>query len=68
MGGGESFADDLNLERGTVSSRVALLLRSAEVKPLLQRFVQQQLNFFSSYKGVSLGQVKFDLAFGVYLK
>ena len=68
MGGGESFADDLNLERGTVSSRVALLLRSAEVKPLLQRFVQQQLNFFSSYKRVSLGQVKFNLAFGAYLK
>ena len=61
MGGGESFADDLNLERGTVSSRVALLLRSAEVKPLLQRFVQQQLNLFSSYRGVSLGQVRFDL-------
>jgi hypothetical protein len=34
MGGGESFADDLNGERGTVSGRVALLLRSAEVKPL----------------------------------
>ena len=61
MGGGESFADDLNLERGTVSSRVALLLRSAEVKPLLQRFVQQQLNLFSSHRGVSLGQVRFDL-------
>ena len=45
MGGGESFADDLNLERGTVSSRVALLLRSAEVKPLFYRFVQLMLNF-----------------------
>jgi hypothetical protein len=41
MGGGESFADDLNSGQGTVSSRVALLLRSAEVKPLFQRFVQQ---------------------------
>jgi hypothetical protein len=61
MGGGESFADDLNSERGTVSSRVALLLRSAEVKPLFQRFVQQQLNLFSSYRGGSLGQVPFDL-------
>lgn len=40
MGGGESFADDLNGERGTVSGRVALLLRSAEVKPLFYRFVQ----------------------------
>jgi len=44
-----------------------LLLRSAEVKPLLQRFVQQQLNLFSSYQGDSLGQVKFDLAFGIHL-
>ena len=68
MGGGESFADDLNLERGTVSSRVALLLRSAEVKPLLQRFVQQQLNLFSSHQGDSLGQVKFDLVFGMHFK
>jgi hypothetical protein len=31
----KSFADDLNKERGAVSSRVALLLRSAEAKPLL---------------------------------
>ena len=30
----------LEWERGTVSSRVALLLRSAEVKPLFYRFVQ----------------------------
>ena len=29
------------MEQGTVSGRVALLLRSAEVKPMLQRFVQQ---------------------------
>ena len=31
--GDESFADDLNKGRGTVSGRVALLLRSAEVHP-----------------------------------
>lgn len=30
-----SFADDLNVQRGIVSSRVALLLRSAEIKPQL---------------------------------
>ncbi len=35
----KSFADDLNTERGIVSSRVALLLRSAEIKPLFFRFV-----------------------------
>ena len=58
MCGGESFADDLNLERGTVSSRVALLLRSAEVKPLLHRFVQLLLN---SHAFESLGQAKGDL-------
>ena len=32
------------MELGTVSSRVALLLRSAEVKPLFYRFVQLLLN------------------------
>jgi hypothetical protein len=31
------------MERGTVSSRVALLLRSAEVKPLFNRFVQPRV-------------------------
>ena len=30
----ESLVDDLNMERGIVSGRVALLLRSAEIKPL----------------------------------
>jgi hypothetical protein len=33
------------MKRGTVSSRVALLLRSAEVKPLFERFVQLMLSF-----------------------
>ena len=31
----KSFAYDLDVQRGIVSSRVALLLRSAEIKPLL---------------------------------
>jgi len=31
----KSFAYDLNVQRGIVSSRVALLLRSAEIKPQL---------------------------------
>ena len=39
IGEDKSFADDLNKERGIVSSRVALLLRSAEIKPLFHRFV-----------------------------
>jgi hypothetical protein len=36
--------------RGTVSSRVALLLRSAEVKPLFERFVFFFSLFFPSIK------------------
>ena len=36
----KSLVDDWNKERGIVSSRVALLLRSAEIKPLFYRFVQ----------------------------
>jgi hypothetical protein len=35
----KSFVDDLNKERGTVSMRVAFVLRSAEVQPLFRRFV-----------------------------
>lgn len=31
--GDESFADDLNMGRGIVSGRVALLLRSTEIRP-----------------------------------
>ena len=34
VAGDQSFADDLNKERGIVSCRVALLLRSSEIKPL----------------------------------
>ena len=33
--GDKSFVYDLTVQRGIVSSRVALLLRSAEIKPLL---------------------------------
>ncbi len=39
FGGDKSFADDLNIEQSAVSSRVALLLRSAEAKLLFSRFV-----------------------------
>ena len=35
----KSSVDDLTKERGTVSMRVALVLRSAEVQPLFRRFV-----------------------------
>jgi hypothetical protein len=40
IGDDKSLADDLNMKLGIVSSRVALLLRSAEIKPWFQRFVQ----------------------------
>lgn len=40
MRGNKSFADDLIVGQGAVSSRVALLLRSAEAKPSLPRFVE----------------------------
>ena len=39
VGEDKSYADDLSMKRGIVSSRVALLLRSAEIKPLFIRFV-----------------------------
>ena len=42
IGEGKSFADDLNKERGIVSRRVTLLLRSAEIKPLFYRFVEKR--------------------------
>ena len=49
------------MERGTVSSRVALMLRSAEVKPLFKRFVQLELDFLFIYHPLTLGQVHLDL-------
>lgn len=48
FGGDKSFVDDLNKEQGAVSSRVALLLRSAEAKPLLYRFVKLSVYRVSS--------------------
>ena len=39
----KSFADDLNSKRGAVRSRVVLLLRSTEAKPLFSRFVYSLL-------------------------
>ena len=40
----KSQEDDLNMELGIVSGRVALLLRSAEIKPVFSRFVALQHN------------------------
>ena len=49
------------MERGTVSGRVALLLRSAEVKPLFDRFVQSMIGlslFLSPFMRLRLGPVQ----------
>jgi hypothetical protein len=40
--GNKSLADDLSVRQGAVSGRVALLLRSAEAKPSLPRFVLEK--------------------------
>ena len=37
----ESFVDDLNTKRGIVSSRVALLLRSTEIRPAVSKIRAQ---------------------------
>jgi hypothetical protein len=47
MCGNKSLADDLSVGQGAVSSRVALLLRSAEAKPSLPRFVLEKNIHFS---------------------
>ena len=39
IGDVKSFADDLNIQRSIVSGRAPLLVRSAEIKLLLDRFV-----------------------------
>ena len=52
--GDKSFADDLDVQRGIVSSRVALLLRSAEIKPLLSDLFLR--NSFSSREDAGGGR------------
>ena len=43
----KSFADDLNKERGIVRGRVAVLLRSSEIKPLFSDFTLRTPRFES---------------------
>ena len=52
------------MERGTVSGRVALLLRSAEVKPLFDRFVQSMIGLSLSFHAPVLRASSKDLARG----
>ena len=56
---GKSFADDLILEQGIVSSRVALLLRSAEIKP----FCSSDLSGLREHSGVPIWTLRFLLFF-----
>jgi hypothetical protein len=56
----KSFVDDLYMERGTVSMRVALVLRSAEVLPLFRDLcIPLECQFLPPYpksEGSPLGQ------------
>ena len=64
IGEDKSFADDLNIERGIVSNRVALLLRFAEIKPLFSRFVSQETSPLHSVRyceGLDLRQKIYNL-------
>lgn len=47
----KSFVYDLDVQRGIVSSRVALLLRSAEIKPLLSDLFSILSNSFGVDRG-----------------
>src|SRR6202162_3182577 len=62
---GEILCRRLEWERGTVSGRVALLLRSAEVKPLFYRFVRLSKSWASSLFFIVMprasGPVPFEL-------
>jgi hypothetical protein len=50
----ESFADDLNMKRGIVSSRVALLLRSTEIQPAVSKIRALERIFSSLFNNASV--------------
>ncbi len=54
--GDKSFADDLDKERGIVKSRVALLLRSSEIKPFVLQICQTCcfVSYYTSTRGAGL--------------
>ena len=47
----KSFAYDLDVQRGIVSSRVALLLRSAEIQPLLSDLLLRRRSLWPAAAG-----------------
>ena len=56
IGNNKSFVYDLNKERGIVRTRVALVPRSAEIKPLFWRFVHSTHLLPTTQNGVVLRQ------------
>ena len=56
VGEDKSYADDLSTKPGIVSSRVALLLRSAEIKPEFIRFVLENTFFRGDVPGEAYGR------------
>ena len=61
VGKHKSFADDLNTERGIVSTRVAFALRSAEIQPPFLRFVQ--LSFIQQFNNKHISNFTVGLVF-----
>lgn len=59
MRGDKTFAYDLDMEHGAVSSRVVLLLRSTEAKPPLLSFVPCTTPFNALFQGLE-GILGFD--------
>ena len=52
----KSYAYDLDVQRGIVSSRVALLLRSAEIQPLLSDLLLRRRSMVRQTLGQGVGQ------------
>ena len=67
MRGDKSFADDLNVQRSIVSSRVALLLRSAEIKLLLSDLFVLSTHTFLILAVAGIFEVFIQLYFRVKL-
>ena len=66
MRGNKSLADDLSVRQGAVSSRVALLLRSAEAKPSLPRFVLE--NSSPPVYGLAVMRSRIDWSCGDHIE
>ena len=63
MSGDKSFAYDLHVQRSIVSSRVALLLRSAEIKPQLSDLFVFNHTISSWYLSTEVGMYLEEFTF-----